>query len=316
MMSMMIYRYGFNGQENDNEIKGTGNQQDYGMRIYDPRLGRFLSVDPIAKDYPWYTPYQFAGNMPIRYIDLDGLEPANNPKQPGASEYAGSLVTTHISKGASLNDFKYNGFNEGKLLGKSTGKKSNNYITDTRLGSAKKYNMFVNSGSVFKVDESNANKFKNYEAFVINELMEGFVSGNGPENYEFPTNGVISSKFLNSDILKSALNDYNSGKNVASAQYIFGFGGLAKDVNRTGTIYSITGLVGSGTITIVPTSEGVKIKIFNITSLTSGTFGKELFGESNYPKSSVRETDKVTPYGNISQTFNLFIPKPTLKAKD
>lgn len=44
------------------------------MRIYDPRVGRFLSVDPIAGSFPWYTPYQFAGNKPISYVDLDGLE--------------------------------------------------------------------------------------------------------------------------------------------------------------------------------------------------------------------------------------------------
>ena len=68
------YRYGFNGKENDNEVKGEGNQQDYGMRIYDPRLGRFLSVDPITKQYPGLTPYQFASNTPIQAIDLDGLE--------------------------------------------------------------------------------------------------------------------------------------------------------------------------------------------------------------------------------------------------
>jgi RHS repeat-associated protein len=74
MMSMMIYRYGFNGKENDNDVKGEGNQQDYGMRIYDPRLGRFLSVDPITKEYPELTPYQFASNSPIENIDLDGLE--------------------------------------------------------------------------------------------------------------------------------------------------------------------------------------------------------------------------------------------------
>ena len=77
------YRYGFNGKENDNEVKGEGNQQDYGMRIYDPRLGRFLSVDPLAKKYAFYSPYQFAGNMPIRYIDLDGLEPAERGKKVG-----------------------------------------------------------------------------------------------------------------------------------------------------------------------------------------------------------------------------------------
>ncbi len=68
------YLYGFNGKENDNEVKGAGNSQDYGMRIYDPRLGRFLSVDPIGYDYPWNSPYAFAENEPISNIDLDGLE--------------------------------------------------------------------------------------------------------------------------------------------------------------------------------------------------------------------------------------------------
>ena len=68
------YRYGFNGKLNDNDVKGLGNQQDYGMRIYDPRIGKFLSVDPLSYSYPWYTPYQFAGNTPIGAVDLDGLE--------------------------------------------------------------------------------------------------------------------------------------------------------------------------------------------------------------------------------------------------
>ncbi len=68
------YRYGFNGKENDNEVKGEGNQQDYGMRIYDGRIGKFLSVDPITSKYPYLTPYQFASNRPIDGIDLDGLE--------------------------------------------------------------------------------------------------------------------------------------------------------------------------------------------------------------------------------------------------
>src|SRR5690606_3381462 len=68
------YRYGFNGMEKDDKVKGIGNQYDYGFRIYDPRIGKFLSVDPLFKSYPWYTPYQFAGNKPVWAIDLDGLE--------------------------------------------------------------------------------------------------------------------------------------------------------------------------------------------------------------------------------------------------
>lgn len=64
------YRYGFNGKEKDKETL----TQDYGFRIYNPALGKFLSVDPLTKSYPWYTPFQFAGNKPIWAVDLDGLE--------------------------------------------------------------------------------------------------------------------------------------------------------------------------------------------------------------------------------------------------
>ena len=69
-----VYRYGFNGKENDNEVKGVGEQQNYGMRIYDTRAGRFLSVDPLFIKYPELTPYQFASNTPIQAMDVDGLE--------------------------------------------------------------------------------------------------------------------------------------------------------------------------------------------------------------------------------------------------
>ena len=91
------YRYGFNGKENDNDVKGEGNQQDYGMRIYDSRLGRFLSVDPITNQYPELTPYQFASNRPIQGIDLDGLEffPMN-PKTPGGMTMKVIAVTAKV----------------------------------------------------------------------------------------------------------------------------------------------------------------------------------------------------------------------------
>ena len=76
------YRYGFNGKEMDNEVSGNGNSYDYGFRIYNPRIGRFLSVDPLFDGFPWWTPYQFSGNNPIRYIDLDGLEKEDPQEAP------------------------------------------------------------------------------------------------------------------------------------------------------------------------------------------------------------------------------------------
>jgi RHS repeat-associated protein len=68
------YRYGFNGKEKDDEVKGTGNQIDYGARIYDPRIGKFFSIDPLIKLYPELSSYQFASNTPIQAVDLDGNE--------------------------------------------------------------------------------------------------------------------------------------------------------------------------------------------------------------------------------------------------
>jgi RHS repeat-associated protein len=72
--SAATYRYGFNGKEKDNSGEWNNTIYDYGFRIYNPKIGKFLSVDPMTKTFPWYTPYQFAGNKPIAAIDLDGLE--------------------------------------------------------------------------------------------------------------------------------------------------------------------------------------------------------------------------------------------------
>jgi RHS repeat-associated protein len=68
------YRYGFQGQEKDDELKGEGNSYAFKYRIHDPRLGRFLSVDPLAKEFAWNSTYAFAENSPIAFIDLEGNE--------------------------------------------------------------------------------------------------------------------------------------------------------------------------------------------------------------------------------------------------
>jgi RHS repeat-associated protein len=91
-----VYRYGFNGKENDNDVKGEGNQQDYGMRIYDPRVGRFLSVDPLVQEYPELTPYQFGTNNPILNIDLDGMEGLKGAFAKGIEFYPFALHQDHI----------------------------------------------------------------------------------------------------------------------------------------------------------------------------------------------------------------------------
>ena len=73
-ISMDNYRYGFQNQEEDDEIKGAGNSMNYTYRMHDPRVGRFFVVDPLARKYPWNSTYAFSENRVIDCIELEGLE--------------------------------------------------------------------------------------------------------------------------------------------------------------------------------------------------------------------------------------------------
>jgi len=66
------YRYGFNGKEKSSEI--TTDDYDFGTRIYDGRIGRWLSLDPLQAKYPGESPYNFTGDNPILFIDPDGRD--------------------------------------------------------------------------------------------------------------------------------------------------------------------------------------------------------------------------------------------------
>jgi len=69
------YRYGFNGKEKDDEVKGNGNSYDFGARIYDPRIGRWLSCDPWKDKYPSVSPYNYVENNPLIFKDPTGKGP-------------------------------------------------------------------------------------------------------------------------------------------------------------------------------------------------------------------------------------------------
>ena len=67
-------RFGYNGKENDNEVKGEGNAIDFGARMYDARIGRWMSVDPLASKHPDWTPYNYCANNLILLVDPDGRD--------------------------------------------------------------------------------------------------------------------------------------------------------------------------------------------------------------------------------------------------
>lgn len=83
---------------------------DYGFRSLDLQTVRFISSDPLASDYPQWTTYQYAGNMPIKFVDLDGLEPAfYNPN--GSVVPASDHLQTRMPVGAKLVSPRASGYN-------------------------------------------------------------------------------------------------------------------------------------------------------------------------------------------------------------
>jgi RHS repeat-associated protein len=118
------YRFGFNGQEKIDEVYGENNYLDFTYRGYNPRLGRFFAVDPLAPSYPMLTPYQFASNTPIWARELEGLEawytnegnatsdefgtgPQNPASGPMTDEHATDLGYTQYGLNETVKDYSF-----------------------------------------------------------------------------------------------------------------------------------------------------------------------------------------------------------------
>ncbi|NHN27993.1 LysM peptidoglycan-binding domain-containing protein [Flavobacterium jejuense] len=82
----------------DNELKGIGNSYTTEFRQYDPRIGRWLSLDPLMADYTNLSPYVSFNNNPILFSDPYGLEGENSIDPPKSHEIKKGETLSEIAK--------------------------------------------------------------------------------------------------------------------------------------------------------------------------------------------------------------------------
>jgi len=225
------YLFGFNGKEKDDEVHGaSGTCYDYGFRIYDPRIARFLSVDPLTKSYPWYTPYQFAGNNPILFIDVDGLERAVSDQNLTGEDFVSPVLNESI-KEVQIQ------YNLEKLIGSA-----NNALDNAWKKSHLKNGNVEEHGGLF-IDRTNSTfymtmdglvySFIQKNTFVDNEHTDhdpGKVSINNKIEYNETILGDYHTHiYSNSEINNSAIPFNDKGEGVPQSGG--DFAGLSKQIS-------------------------------------------------------------------------------------
>ncbi len=100
------YRFGFNGMENEREVNGSGKNYDFGARIYNARLSRWLSLDPAQASYPGFSPYHFVRNNPILRIDQGGLWDIEVHVYKSRAKYGYGIAIVKDRNGNEINRFK------------------------------------------------------------------------------------------------------------------------------------------------------------------------------------------------------------------
>ena len=239
-LSSPEYRYGFNGKEKDERGEFGGlTHYDYGFRIYNPSIAKFLSVDPLTREFPWNSTYAFAENDVIRNIDLDGAEKLRATLWTNNGEIYKTILTvegagsgyTDREDGGILRSTNLNGYDkvtydiyrdeDGGRLYAGSGRSFSTFQFDNEVAIFNSYDIIKTGGGYSFIKDGS----------IINEI--GFRQTLIKSTTVSTTTSTIVDQLIPSSGSKSLDLDFRPNSNALSTNSVSEINSIISGPNRT-----------------------------------------------------------------------------------
>ncbi|KGO90875.1 RHS repeat domain-containing protein [Flavobacterium subsaxonicum] len=211
------YRYGFNGMEMDDELKGEGNSYTTEFRQYDPRIGRFTSLDPAMNQYAQFSPYSMCFNSPMYFKDTKGDDPIGAIGEAALSfglsvglDYLSARILEQYNHEQAMKKINWKGaaYNAGETYAVSL--------------------FFSGAGTIRVLNNIRKNKIGKIALEVANEVKDILIDNYTNGNYNDEEGNFVSEKLFNKEEITTIIFQVLSRKLIK-----YGFEKAVKSIEKS-----------------------------------------------------------------------------------